>query len=264
MIIKRITAVTLAATVVFAMVSPARIQASAKKKSNTGTTKNLVVVLDPGHDLMHHGCQYMGVDEANVNLCLAMLCKQELEKYKGVTVYLTRSGIECPYGSDPNSTSACLSGRVNLAKAVKANVIVSLHNDYDADGDVTVNGSKVIIQNANYRPALWSVDMNLATSILSELTKVGLNINNWKLCPNGTGIVTRNSATTTYPDGSPSDYYAILNKAKSANIPAVIIEHAYLSNDSDRINFLSNPANLQAIAAADARAIASSFGLSMR
>lgn len=227
-------------------------------------SKNIVVVLDPGHDTTHTGCQYMGIDEGTVNLYIAYYCKQELEKYDGVTVYMTRYGWDCAYGADEDSASSCLSGRVNYAKSVNADVFISIHNDYDGDLDTSVNGCKVIIQNPNYKPALCVTDTNLASSILTELTKTGLNINNWKLCPNGTGIVTRDSTGGLYPDGSAKDYYAVLNKTKSLGMPGIIIEHAYVTNDSDRLNHLSTTTQLQELGVADATGIANYYGLTLK
>ena len=134
---------------------------TSEAKSNK-TSKNIVVVLDPGHDSTHIGCHYENFEEGLANLYIAYYCKQELEKYSGVTVYMTRYGFDCPYGADQNSKSDCLTGRVDYAKSVGANVIVSLHNDYDPDLDASQNGSKVIIPNPNYKPSYCVVGQNLA------------------------------------------------------------------------------------------------------
>lgn len=231
-----------------------------KAGSSKKSAANIVVVLDPGHDTTHHGTNYNGFDEGAANLEIANYCKQALEGY-GFKVYLTRTGAECPYGGDPDSSAACLSGRVDLARSVGANVIVSLHNDYDADLDSSVNGAKIIIPNAFYRSDICLAGLGLAQQILPQLTAAGLGINNWKLCPNGTGIVTRNSAVSTYPDGTPKDYYALINKAKTAGIPCVIVEHAYCTNPSDLANHLSTPEQLRQLGDADARGIAAYFGI---
>ncbi len=257
---KNCACLVLAMVCAISLFSSSTITSEAKSKSS----KNIVVVLDPGHDSTHHGCQYMGIDEGTVNLYIAYYCKQELEKYSGVTVYMTRYGWDCPYGADPESASKCLASRVDYAKSVNADVYVSLHNDYDADLDKTVNGSKVIVPNPNYRPALYTTGHDLGSSILGELTKTGLNINNWKLCPNGTGIVTRDSTSSKYPDGSNKDYYSVINRCKSANIPGIIVEHAYVTNDSDRLNHLSTVEQLQQLGVADATGIANYYGLKLK
>lgn len=233
-------------------------------KSKTSAKKNIVVVLDPGHDTTHLGCHYQGFEEGLANLYIAYYCKQELEKYDGVTVYMTRNGLDCQYGAQPGSASTCLAGRVNYAKSVKANVLVSLHNDYDPDLDTTQNGSKVIVPNPNYKPAICAEGSALGQSILTQLVAAGMNINNWKQCPNGTGIVTKDSTSATYPDGSAKDYYALINQSKSAGFTAVIVEHGFCTNDSDRLNHLTTPEQYAQLGAADAVGIANYYGLKLK
>ncbi len=260
--IKRMICAALAVTLVLALANPGEVfAAKAKKKA---AAKKVVVVLDPGHDTVHHGCSYNGFEEGYANLAIAMYCKQELERYNGVTVYLTRTTLDCPYGADPASSTGCLAGRVNFAKSVGANVIVSLHNDYDPDMDPAQCGSKIIIPNAFYRPDICLAGFSLAQNILPALTSTGLTVNNWKTDPNGTGICTRSSSISTYPDGTPKDYYALINKSKSAGIPAVIVEHAFCTSPSDLQNHLSTPEQLARLGVADATGIARYFGLSLR
>lgn len=258
-LIKTISLITLSVTIALTSTVPAL---AAKSKKKTAAAKSVVVVLDPGHDTTHHGCFYGSFDENAANLAIAMFCKQELETYKGVKVYLTRTTLDCPYGADPSSSTGCLAGRVNYAQSVGANVLVSLHNDYDGNLDTTQNGAKVIIPNAFYRPDICLAGLSLAQNILPQLNAIGLATNNWKLCPNGTGIVYRNSSVGTYPDGTPKDYYALINKAKTAGIPCVIVEHAYCTNPGDLANHLSTPEQLQQLGVADAKGIAAYFGLS--
>ena len=237
---------------------------SQAKTSKASAKKNIVVVLDAGHDTTHLGCHYAGFEEGIANLYIAYYCKQELEKYDGVTVYMTRTGFDCPYGADPDSTSKCLASRVNYAKSVGATVLVSLHNDYDPDLDTSQNGSKVIVPNPNYRPAICVEGTGLGQSILTQLVAAGMNINDWKLCPNGTGIVTRDSGSSTYPDGTAKDYYALINQSKSAGFTAVIVEHGFCTNYSDRVNHLSTPEQYAVLGAADAAGIASYYGLTLK
>ena len=256
---KTMICVALAGAVVSTIARPVDVFAKTKKAK---ATKKVVIVLDPGHDTTHHGCTYGSFNEGYANLAIAMYCKQELETYKGATVYLTRTTLDCPYGADPASSQGCLAGRVNFAKSVGAATIVSLHNDYDGELDTSQCGSKIIIPNPFYRQDICLTGFGLAQSILPQLTATGLSINNWKLMPNGTGIVMRNSSVSTYPDGTPKDYYALINKAKTAGIPCIIVEHAYCTNPSDLANHLSTDAQLQQLGIADARGIAAYYGLS--
>ena len=77
------------------------------------------------------------------------------------------------------------------------------------------------------------------------------------------GTKIRNTANgSTYADGSYSDYYGIIRNSKNLGIPAIIVEHAFLSNASDYNNFLSSDSKLQKLGIADATGIAKAFGLS--
>ena len=262
-IFKKGISIILGLTMVVALFTATSFQAEAKAKKSTDK-KNIVVVLDAGHDTTHLGCHYENFEEGLANLYIAYYCKQELEKYDGVTVYMTRSTLECPYGADPNSATTCLKSRVNYAKNAKADVLISLHNDYDPDLDKSQSGSKVIIPNPNYQPQMYVQGTQLGQSILAQLLTTGLKVNNWKLCPNGTGIVTRDSGSGKYPDGSTKDYYALINQSKTAGIPCIIVEHAFCTNDSDRLNHLSTPEQYQQLGIADATGIATYYGLKLK
>ena len=73
---------------------------------------NVVVALDPGHDANDAGAQGYGLREEDLTLKIANYCKQELEQYAGVTVYMTRTGAACPYNK-PGIT--CMEDRVKAA-----------------------------------------------------------------------------------------------------------------------------------------------------
>ena len=55
---------------------------------------NVVLVLDPGHDVHDAGARrtWNGVTyaEETITLKMAQYCKEELEKYSGIVVYMTR------------------------------------------------------------------------------------------------------------------------------------------------------------------------------
>ena len=50
----------------------------------------VVVVLDPGHGGKNLGAEYNGYTEKDMTMIVATAMKEELEKYEGVEVYLTR------------------------------------------------------------------------------------------------------------------------------------------------------------------------------
>ncbi len=222
-----------------------------------GSTKasngNVVVVLDPGHDNKHAGARGNGLAEEDLNLKIAKYCRQELETYKGVTVYMTRNDNgDCPY---PGTTSTeCNANRVAFAKSVGATVYVSIHINSTSGSSTTANGAQVYYPNGNYNPAVGAQGKQLASVIQEKLVALGLG---------DRGIQIRNSEDKTkYPDGSLADYYGIIKRSKEAGFPGIIIEHAFINNSNDVNNFLNSDEKLQKLGIADATGIAEYFGLS--
>ena len=220
---------------------------SSSENSNTG--RKIVVVLDPGHDSTHAGASANGIKEEVVNFKIAQYCKAELEQYYGVTVYMTRDSEACP---NPGTTStADNAARVAYAASVGANVYVSIHNN---SAGSSAHGVEIYYPNSNYNAAVGEIGSQLADKILSQLTALGLYNRGTKI---------RNSGDNTlYPDGSLADYYGVIKRSKEVGIPAIIIEHAYLTNASDVSNYLSTEEQLKALGIADATGIAQYFGLS--
>ena len=215
---------------------------------------NVVIVLDPGHDASHVGTssKFNGVtyNEYELTLKIAQYCKDALEQYDGVTVYLTRNSNQCPNGAS-NATD-CNAQRVAYAKSVGADYFVSLHlNSYS---DSSVGGAEIYYPNQNYRPDLSADGKGLAQSILDQLVDLGLT---------DRGVKIRNSedGTTYEEDGSLADYYGVIRRCKEAGITGIIVEHAFLSGTSDFENFLSSDAKLQKLGEADATGIANYLGL---
>lgn len=217
---------------------------------------NIVVVLDPGHDASQGGTRGNGVAEEEVNFKIAEYCKEELEQYQGVTVYMTRNTRACPFGLGSNKGDAaiCNEKRVEYAKSVGANVYVSLHNN--AANSSSASGVLIFYPNQNYNPSLSQEGGALASQILNQLTALGL----------------RNRGTTVrtcvdhvpqyqYADGSQADYYAVIRNCKKAGIPAIIVEHAFITSPSDVSNFLSTDEKLKSLGVADATGIAQYYGL---
>lgn len=208
-----------------------------------------VVVLDPGHDDTHGGSAENGISEKDVNLKIATYCKQELEKYYGVQVYMTRSTSGCPY---PGTTSQDDNAkRVEFAKGVGADAYVSFH--CNSSENSSAKGAEVYYPNADYNSNISNAGADLSQKILNNLASLGLN---------NRGIKIRNSEDNTlYPDGSLADYYGIIRRSKLAGFPGIIIEHAFVTNPSDAL-FLGNETNQQKMGVADALGIAQYFGLS--
>ena len=210
-----------------------------------------VIVLDPGHDSAKPGAHGGGLHEEELTLKIAQYCKEELERY-GVPVYMTRSKSSCPIGT--NSSTICLKWRVDYAARQKAAYLVSLH--LNAASSSGTHGAAIMVQHTNYNVNnVHQKSMEIGRNILNELNGIGIPTSS------GNGLVERWSGDENYPDGSVADYYAILRHAKEKGMPAVIVEHCYLSNSGDRGNFLSDERHLRMLGAADARGILKTIGL---
>ena len=200
-----------------------------------------VVAIDAGHGGSDAGATYGGIKEKDVNLKIAQYMQAYFEDYVDVEVYLTRS----------DDTYLSLDQRVTQAKENGADVFVSVHNN--ASGNAETSGSMVFYPNDSYLPDLSIEGEYLASNILEQLTLLGLP---------DLGVRTRNSETgNTYDDGSIADYYGVIRNAKLAGMTGIIVEHAFLSNESDRLNYLSTDDQLRKLALADVKGIAESYDL---
>lgn len=217
---------------------------NAEFRSQKNTNGNLIITLDPGHGGDENGAtvEYDGqaVYEKQLNLKIAQACKEELEKYQGVTVYMTRSG----------DTTSSLSQRVQYAVDRNSNILISMHND--AYEDLSINGSIMLIPiESSYRYYLHTQSKQVAECIRSSLRTVGMADRGYWL----------RNGSKKYPDGSTADYYGLIRNARLANLPSLIIEHAVLTNENDYRSYLSSDDKLTALGVADAQGIAQAYGL---
>lgn len=211
----------------------------------------VVIVLDPGHGGSDVGatCSAAGLYEADVNLAIALACYEELLRYDGVEVYLTHTGLD--YGSGKLS----LEERVDLAYEVDADILISLHcND---SSNLYANGSEVYVSHSTYKKEYNQQSTQLAICILRRFKELGLNIR---------GVKTRlsdGSRMYSHPDGSREvgDYYAVIGDTIGKyDIPGILVEHAFISGDSD---VLGDPEAVRRLGIADATAIAEFYGLKL-
>ena len=89
-------------------------------------------------------------------------------------------------------------------------------------------GLKYIIQTAIITQRLERRGEDSAQKILDELLKLGLK---------NRGIVGLARLNMIHiPDGSLRDWYGIIRRSKLAGFPGIIVEHAFIDNESDAIN----------------------------
>lgn len=210
----------------------------------------IIVALDPGHDDRDAGASYYGLKEEVLTLKIANYCKEELEKYAGVEVYMTRTSSKCPY---PNATPAggCITARANAAAKAGAKIFVSFHLNAASSA---AKGAEVIIPNYNWQSDVGAQGRKLATKILNELSSIGLY-------NRGLYYKTGTDPKYKYPDGSLEDWFTVQVANKYNGIPGIIVEHAFLTNSGDVNNFLNNEAGLKKLGVADATGIAKYLGL---
>lgn len=228
-VIFKLSAILLSA--IFVVVAFALSPQKALAKDSEG---NIVIVVDAGHGSIDGGAYQNGVKESDVNWKLALALKAELQTYWGVEVYLTRGSGEWHSNT----------GRGRLGTAVNADFAVSLHNN--SSGTASVSGIEVY---GTLNPSYSATTSAIGNAICNNVSALGL--------------VNRGYKTRTSGSNANRDFYTFIDEGVRAGIPAMIIEHAFLSNPSDAA-FIANAENQQKVSTATAKAIASYFGLEKR
>ena len=210
--------------------------------------KDIHIVLDPGHGGENSGAtnDIHGIQEEDVNLKIGLYLRDALQTYEGVTVSLTREGDQ----------TVSLEQRSLKAQNENADVLISLHNNALGDINDYHSGGTVIAPLGTYHPEVARIGQELGVCIMHELQELGID---------GHGIMQRvTQSGEVYPNGEPSDYYGLIRRGILAELPTIIIEHAFLDDESDYNQFLSNDEQLQILAEADARGIARYYQLVSR
>ena len=196
-----------------------------------GECKNYVVVLDPGHGGDSLGGNMDDRAEREINLITAMACRERLEQYEGIEVYLTRE----------NNTDKELDrkDRLKIAQKYNADLFVSIH--YNMSEYHTLYGTEVWTPMSGL---MYSKTMEFATIVNEDLADLGLF---------NRGIKHRMSE-----DGG--EYYGILKYGVEYSIPSVIVEHCHFDNFNDSAFW--NEEAYENFGRVDADAIAKYFRLS--
>ncbi len=186
---------------------------------------NTVIVLDPGHGGSDIGANYAPYVEKCMTLYMSFFAYQELMQYDNVEVYLTRW----------DDSDVSLAERVNYAASVHADFLLSLH--FNAVGTNGITSGSMILPSAF--GSLYAEECSYGLLNLQQLSAIGLKSH---------GFMTRIGRTG-------KDYYGIIKRSSDIGLPAVITEHCYLDNESDR-KFLAQENSYQALAHADVTALA--------
>lgn len=250
---KRILSFFLTVALSAALLAPAA--SAANEAAASKDTDWLYITIDPGHggdgagkyDSGAINSTY-GYQEADRVLRIGLYLKEELETYRNVHVDMTRSDS---YGTRYTPLEE-VKQRVDFAAEKHSDLLVSLH--LNGAASQSAKGALILVSNGNYDAKCADIVDGVGTNILTQLGKLGLDTSR--------GLVKRNSGDgTTYPNGKLADYYGIVRYGQLAHIPSLIIEHCFISSNSDCEKFLSSDAKLKDIALADARGIAAYYGL---
>ena len=206
---------------------------------------NLVIVLDPGHGGSDPGASNsrFGLKESDINYKIATYAKQELERYEGVKVYLTRYA-DCPSIYD----------RGEFAKRYNADLVVSIH--INSSESQSARGAEVWVTQDNSQVEYYERSKIVGEKILYRLARLGLQDH---------GVSTRSGQPNEwYPSGIVKDYYGIIRYPMNYGIRSLLVEHCYISSDADCQQFLNSDAKLKNLGVADAQGIVEAYNLQLK
>ncbi|MBO5303850.1 MAG: N-acetylmuramoyl-L-alanine amidase [Lachnospiraceae bacterium] len=203
---------------------------------------DMVIVLDPGHGGSDPGAIANNLKEKDITLKIATYCKEELEKYDGIQIFMTRTGDTYP----------TLDERIIYATSVNADLFVSFH--INSFYTTTAAGVEVYYPNSNYKPELGTEGKGVAEAVLKKLVELGLK---------NRGVKYTDSSKYKYADSSAADGYAVIRGAKNAGYPGILIEHAFISNPSEAQTYLGSDAALKKLGVADAQGIVEYYDLAL-
>ena len=193
------------------------------------TGEELVVVIDPGHGGENEGTNTSAVLEKYRTLVTAQAMYDELSKYDGVKVYMTRT----------DDVDMSLKDRAEFAASVGADLLLSIH--YNASEDHAVYGTEIWI------PATFpyiDYGYQFAEVWLGEMSATGLH----------------NRGVKTRIKNNGEEYYGVIREGKNRGITTVILEHCHLDSDKDA-PFCDTEEKEREFGRLDATAVAKYFGL---
>ncbi len=166
------------------------------------------IFIDQGHNPSSHnmGAVGNGLLEQDVNYEVGLYLAQMLNSDPRFTARLSRPTVDTVLGSN-NSTS--LQARVNMANSWPADYFVSIH--CNSNTNPAINGSEVYVYQENTQ-SYW-----LAQHILNGIVQQ---------------VGTRDNGVRTNPS---------LYVLRRTNMPAVLVELAYLSNAADAQKLKEDP-----------------------
>ncbi len=187
------------------------------------------IVIDPGHGGENLGGKYGKYTEKYMTMVVANAMAEELKKYEGVEVYLTRT----------EDVELSLQQRADYAKSVDADFFFCLH--FNMSENHTLYGSEVWVSAFG---RYYAEGKSFGELCLDEMDTLDL--------------YRRGVKTRLNKDGT--DYYGVIQHCVDYNIPACIIEHCHLDHREDAGRFETTEA-MKRLGVLDATAVAKYYGL---
>ena len=186
-----------------------------------------VIALDAGHGGTDPGALGNGKSEADLTWKIVAACKNKLETY-GFKVVLAREQSGGYSGND-------YLHRVQRCVSQGAQAFVSFHIN---SGSPVAHGAEVYAPTANEYD-YTQVSVELANKVMNNLASMGLSY-----C----GVFQMEVG----------DEFAVIRCAREQGIPGILIEHGFISNAGDVLNYFSDE-GCRRLGEADADAIIAQF-----
>ena len=186
-----------------------------------------VIALDAGHGGTDPGAQGNGKSEADLTWKIVAACKNKLETY-GFKVVLAREQSGGYSGND-------YLHRVQRCVSQAAQAFVSFHIN---SGSPVAHGAEVYAPTANEYD-YTQVSVELANKVMNNLASMGLSYR---------GVFQMEVG----------DEFAVIRCAREQGIPGILIEHGFISNAGDVLNYFSDE-GCRRLGEADADAIIAQF-----
>lgn len=217
---------TLAGMTFFCMVVAVALWAVPVKRVHAEPVR---IAIDPGHGGENLGAQYKGYTEKYMTMVVANAMAEELQKYEGVEVFLTRT----------EDVELSLQQRADYAKEVGADFLFCLH--FNMSEHHTLYGTEVWVSAFGN---CYAEGKSFGDLCLNELCSLDL--------------YSRGVKTRLGKDGT--DYYGIIKHCQEYRIPCAIIEHCHLDHSEDEGRYETTEA-MKKLGVLDATAVAKYYGL---
>lgn len=192
------------------------------------------IVIDPGHGGDEMGAQSGMYTEKYMTMVVAKAMAEELQKYEGVEVYLTRT----------EDVKMSVQERADFANEKGADFLFCLH--FNASKKHDLYGAEVW---CSLYDNCYTEGRRFGEMCLDELCSEGIYRR---------GVKMRQSEKV-----EDADYYGIIRHCTEYNIPSCIIEHCHIDNKED-IAYFNTTEGMKKLGVLDATAVAKYYGLSSK